>query len=196
MIYDKINPMKKIFLVFGLFFIIGLLFPKNSIAGCNMPSLTAGCPSTGNTVNCLNSGRLYCCDTSNSCTQLQSGQITPTINNAGPGSAAGADPTDGCTNGINTAIGCIPVLNNDNGTEFAGFVLRWAIGVGSGIAFLLIVYASFMTMTSQGDPNRLKAGSELMTSAISGLLLLIFSIFVLKFIGIDILGLGAWGFGK
>lgn len=97
---------------------------------------------------------------------------------------------------IDTAIGCVPVLGNDNGTGFAGFVLKWGIGVGSGIAFLLIVYASFMIMTSQGDPNRLKAGQELLTSAISGLLLLIFSIFVLKFIGLDILGLGTWGFGK
>lgn len=97
---------------------------------------------------------------------------------------------------IDTAIGCVPVLEDDNGTAFAGFVLGWGIGVGSGIAFLLIVYASFMIMTSQGDPNRLKAGQELLTSAISGLVLLIFSIFVLRFIGIDILGLDSWGFGQ
>jgi hypothetical protein len=97
---------------------------------------------------------------------------------------------------IDTAIGCVPVLGNDNGTAFAGFALKWGIGVGSGIAFLLIVYASFMIMTSQGDPNRLKAGQELLNSAISGLILLIFSIFVLKFIGIDILGLDNWGFGQ
>lgn len=100
-----------------------------------------------------------------------------------------------CGTGINTAIGCIPVLTNDNGTAFAGFVLRWAIGVGGGIAFLLIVYASFMIMTSQGDPTRLKAGQELLTSAISGLLLLIFSTFILDLIGIKILKLNVWNFG-
>lgn len=72
--------------------------------------------------------------------------------------------------------------------------MRWAVGIGGGIAFLLIVYAGFMIMTSAGNPERLKAGQELLTSALSGLILLIFSVFVLRFIGIDILGLGAFGF--
>lgn len=95
--------------------------------------------------------------------------------------------------GIQTAIGCIPVFNQ---TDFLSAILKWAVGIGGGIAFLLIVYAGFMIMTASGNPERLKAGQELLTSAISGLILLVFSIFILKFIGIDILGLGAFGFGK
>ena len=97
-------------------------------------------------------------------------------------------------NGIQTAIGCINVLGSQE--EFLGDILKWSVGVGGGIAFLLILYAGFMVMSSAGNPERLKAGQELLTSAISGLILLIFSIFILKFIGIDILGLGAFGFGK
>ena len=93
--------------------------------------------------------------------------------------------------GIDTAIGCIPVSDTN---ELMGWILGWAVGVGGGIAFLLIVYASFMVMTSQGVPDRLKAGQELLTSAISGLIMLIFSVFILKFIGIDILKLGSFGF--
>jgi hypothetical protein len=89
-------------------------------------------------------------------------------------------------NCIDTAIGCVPVSDT---TSFMGWILGWAVGVGGGIAFLLIVYASIMIMTSQGDPTRLKAGQELLTSAISGLIMLVFSVFILKFIGIDILGL-------
>jgi hypothetical protein len=79
--------------------------------------------------------------------------------------------------------------------QFLGDILKWAIGIGGGIAFLLIIYAGFMIMTSSGNPERLKAGQELLTSAVSGIILLIFSVFILKFIGIDILGLGAFGFG-
>jgi hypothetical protein len=94
---------------------------------------------------------------------------------------------------IDTAIGCIPIGDPN---AFLGFILKWAVGVGGGIAFLLVVYASFMIMTSSGDPERLKAGQELLTSALSGLILLIFSIFILRFIGIDILGLDRFGFGK
>lgn len=95
---------------------------------------------------------------------------------------------------IDTAIGCINVLGGQE--AFLGDLLRWAVGIGGGIAFLLIVYAGFMVMSSAGNPERLKAGQELLTSAISGLILLIFSIFILKFIGIDILGLDRFGFGK
>jgi hypothetical protein len=96
--------------------------------------------------------------------------------------------------GIQTAIGCIHVLGSTD--AFLSDLLKWAVGIGGGIAFLLILYAGFMIMTASGDPERLKAGQELLTSAISGLILLVFSIFILKFIGIDILGLDKFGFGK
>lgn len=98
--------------------------------------------------------------------------------------------------GINTAIGCLDVLSTGGPEKFLGQLLKWGVGVGGGVAFILIVYAGFMIMTAAGNPERLKAGQELMTSAISGLILLIFSIFVLRFIGIDILGLNQFGFGK
>jgi len=99
----------------------------------------------------------------------------------------------GDSTGINTAIGCIHVIGDKN----AGLndILKWAIGVGSGVAFLLMLYAGFMVMTASGNPERLKAGQELLTSAIAGLILLIFSVFILKFIGVDLLCLCKFGFG-
>ena len=87
-------------------------------------------------------------------------------------------------NGVDTAIGCIPI--NDQ-TELVGFFLRWAIGIGGGVAFLLLIFAGFQIVTSSGNPERLKAGQQLLISAISGLILLIFSVFILKTIGVDIL---------
>lgn len=90
---------------------------------------------------------------------------------------------------INTAIGCVPVLQDYSGKAFASFLLKWGIGVGSGVSFLLMLYAGFMIMTSQGNPERLKAGQELLTSAVSGIILLIFSIFILNFIGVSVLGI-------
>ena len=95
---------------------------------------------------------------------------------------------------LNTAIGCIPILTTKE--AFLSFVLKWAVGIGGGIAFLLIIYAGFMIMTSAGNPERLKAGQELLTSAISGLILLIFSVVILKIIGVDILGLNQFGFNQ
>lgn len=91
---------------------------------------------------------------------------------------------------LDTAIGCIPVKDT---TEFVGFILRWAIGIGGGIAFLLIIFAGFQIMTSAGNPERLQAGRELLTSAIAGLILLVFSVFILRIIGVDILNLPGFG---
>ena len=92
---------------------------------------------------------------------------------------------------LNTAIGCIPILTDEN--TLMAWILQWAIGIGGGVAFLLIVYAGFMIMTSQGNPDRLQAGKELLTSALAGIILLVFSIFLLKLIGVDILKLPGFG---
>ena len=88
--------------------------------------------------------------------------------------------------GINRAIGCVPT---ENIADFTQYVLSWAIGIAGGIAFLLIVFAGFQILTSTGNPERLKAGQELLTSAIMGLILIIFSVFILRFIGVDILNI-------
>jgi len=144
-------------------------------------------PSQCAAVRCNVGGTWHCCDTTSECTALNG---SPMQNNPGGSvynpNPSNSNPTCNGGSGIDTAIGCIPVEDTNS---FMGWILGWAIGVGGGIAFLLIVYASFMIMTSQGDPTRLKAGQELLTSAISGLIMLIFSVFILKFIGIDILKL-------
>lgn len=88
--------------------------------------------------------------------------------------------------GVRTAIGCIPVNSSD---DLIGFFLRWGLGIIGGIAFLLILYAGFQIMTSRGDPKKLQAGQELLTSAIAGVIMLIFSVFILRVIGVDILGI-------
>lgn len=96
--------------------------------------------------------------------------------------------SSGCNDStkINTAIGCIPIGNPG---ETITFFLRWAIGISGGIAFLLIVWAAIQMMTAQGDPQKLQAGREVLTAAISGLIFIIFSVFLLNLIGVKILQL-------
>lgn len=84
-----------------------------------------------------------------------------------------------------TAFGCI---KTDPGA-FVGEILRIGIGIGGGIAFLLILFGGFQILTSAGNPEQLAAGRELVTSAIMGLLLIIFSVFLLRLIGFNILGI-------
>lgn len=102
----------------------------------------------------------------------------------------GADPF--CSDGtaINTAIGCI------NATDANGFVtelFKLGIGVAGGIAMLLILFGGFQILTSAGNPERLNAGKELIGSAIAGLLMILFSTFLLKIIGVDILCIPGFG---
>ncbi len=89
-----------------------------------------------------------------------------------------------CGTAIDTALGCIPVDSTD---RFVGWFLGWAIGVAGGIALLLIVVAGFNIMTASGDPQKLNGGRELLTAAVSGLILIIFSVFLLRLIGVNIL---------
>ena len=98
-------------------------------------------------------------------------------------------PSGGGT-GIDTAIGCIPITDSSGKADqnlLVSFLLAWGIGIGGGIALLLIIYASIIIITSAGNPERLRAGKELLTAAIAGLLMLIFSVFLLRIIGVDIL---------
>lgn len=166
---------KKILLSIIASIVIFSFFPKVAFARCKKTD-------TCTTFACTADNKTYCCDTSEECTNIEENFI--------------ANPTVRCDDntGVETAIGCIHVLSTPE--IFLGEILGWATGIGGGIAFLLILYAGFMIMTASGNPERLKAGQELLTSALSGLILLVLSIFILKFIGIDILGLDKFGFGK
>lgn len=84
--------------------------------------------------------------------------------------------------GIYTAIGCIPY----EPVGLTRFFLGWALGIGGGLALLMIGWAAIIIMTSSGDPKKVQGGKELLTAAISGLLLIIFSTFILRFFGVTL----------
>lgn len=84
-----------------------------------------------------------------------------------------------------TALGCIP----SQPADFIKTLIRIGFGIGGGIAFLFMVVGVIKILTSQGNPETLNDGRGMITSAIAGLLLIIFSVIVLKIIGVDILEL-------
>lgn len=181
---------KILVLLIPLIFLLGIfIFPQNAEAACTPRNMSPGMTCNTSQYNCVvgggfgGIGTAYCCGQSTDCAALQNGTITSSNN---------TDPSLGCNNPgeVNTAIGCIPFQNKD---VFVGYILKWALGIGGGIAFLLIVYSAFLIMTSTGDPERLKGGKDLMTSAISGLVLLILSVFVLQLIGVKILVIPGFG---
>ena len=102
--------------------------------------------------------------------------------------AGGNSGCSGCMNngkGVWTAFGCITT----DASSFVGEILRIGIGIGGGVAFLLILFGGFQILTSAGNPEQLTAGRELVSSAIAGLLVIILSIFLLRLVGVNILGI-------
>lgn len=85
-----------------------------------------------------------------------------------------------------TAIGCIPT---DFSLILKDYVFVNGLGIAGGIAFLYFLYGVFLIMTSSGVAEKITEGREIIISALSGLLLIIFSIFLLRVIGVDILRL-------
>lgn len=92
----------------------------------------------------------------------------------------GADSSDPQ---INTALGCVPVKIDD----FVLWLLPKLFGVAGGVAFLLMVYGFFVVGTSGGNPKKVAGGQETITSAVTGLLLSVFALFILRLIAVDIL---------
>ena len=84
---------------------------------------------------------------------------------------------------VNTAFGCIPVQMD----KFVAWLLPYLFGLGGGISFLLMVYGFILMTTSQGDPKAVQGAKETVTSAIIGLLICIFAIFLLRLVTVDIL---------
>lgn len=83
-----------------------------------------------------------------------------------------------------TGIGCVP-LNLQS--FISNFLLSIGIGFAGIIALLCIIYSAFIMQTSSGNPERIKKAQENLTSCILGLMLIIFAVFILRLIGVDIL---------
>lgn len=101
---------------------------------------------------------------------------------------------DSCTNddnnpGIYTAIGCIHTKPD----VFVKDFMTFAIGIAGGLAFLIMLSGAFQMLTSAGNPDSLKAGQDRLTSAVIGLLFVIFAVLLLQIIGVDILHLPELG---
>ncbi len=110
--------------------------------------------------------------------------ITPHCTDPSKCTLAGAKPcgTDEDP-AIATAIGCI----HTNPISFIKDLLTFLVAISGGFAFLLMLVGAFQMISSAGNPERLEGGRDRFTSAIIGLLFVIFATLLLKIIGVDIL---------
>ena len=102
--------------------------------------------------------------------------------------APGALKNGSCT-AVDTAIGTI----STSPTGVVGSIMTILLSLSGGIAILLIIAAGYQMVTSQGNPEKVKEARERLTSAIVGLLFIIFSVAILQVIGVDILRIPGLG---
>jgi len=77
-------------------------------------------------------------------------------------------------------------------TDPAGFAqafLGIALGIAGGLAFILMVFGAYRLMFAGGNPDSIQSGRQIITAAVVGLIVIIFSVFILRLIGISILQL-------
>lgn len=92
--------------------------------------------------------------------------------------------------GVLTGLGCIPL---NLGNFITDYLFGMLLGLAGMVAIFCIIYSAFRIQTSQANPERLKKAQETLTSCIMGLLLVIFSVFILRLIGITILRIPGFG---
>ena len=84
---------------------------------------------------------------------------------------------------VYTALGCVPVKID----EFMTWLLPYVFGIAGGITFLLMAGGFIQMSASKGDPKAVQAAKETIGSALTGLLVCVFAIFILRLIAVDIL---------
>lgn len=161
--------------------------PTATIAPTPTPSCSHNgalcCGSAASGYTCING---YLTSFSGGICTCQSGALdTPTPTLLPPAAPAGVNQAfcGGVPVSVNTALGCVPV----DPAAFVVWILPFLFGISGGISFLLMVYGFFLVATSKGDPKAVAAGQETITSAIIGLLVSVFSLFILRLVAVNIL---------
>ncbi len=113
----------------------------------------------------------------------------------GTGETSGGD--SGGTGG-DSSIPCNPTCSiggvlefdtGDSGGSTVTTILTVSISIAAVVAFILAGFGAVRIVTSAGNPSGINAGREMIISAISGLLFIVFAVTILEIIGANILNL-------
>ncbi len=120
----------------------------------------------------------YCSwdNNSNGCVKI--GQSS--TNNSNSSNTSSGSSSNSC---VDTALGCVPYTIQG----FSTWLMNILFGIAGGISFLLMIYGFILVATSSGDDKKLQGAKETITSAVTGLLVSIFALFIFRLIAVDIL---------
>lgn len=103
----------------------------------------------------------------------------------------GSSPKEPCPNGIcDTAIGQIQAQDP---FQFITRIFSIVLSLAALAAVILIIYSGYKLLTSRGNKESIQGARETITSAIVGLLFIVFSLVILSVIAGDILKIPGFG---
>ncbi len=85
--------------------------------------------------------------------------------------------------------GVLEFDTGDSGGSTVTTILTVSISIAAVVAFILAGFGAVKIVTSAGNPSGINAGREMIISAISGLLFIVFAVTILEIIGANILNL-------
>jgi len=98
-----------------------------------------------------------------------------------------------------TMIGCIQsnIGFTDDGaaTSVVNLILSYIFKFAGGLAFLYLLYGSYIILTSRSEPEKLDYGKRIVWSAIVGLLFCLFAVFIVNLLATGILKLPGFSAG-
>ena len=83
-------------------------------------------------------------------------------------------PWDKCLEKDVATLNCIPIVFSN--------ILNWALAFAGVVALFLIIFSGIKFITSGGDPKQVEGARKTLTYAIIGLLIILFSFFILNLI--------------
>lgn len=111
-------------------------------------------------------------------TPAKPGATKPTGNATSNTGGGGFFPKSCGAGTLSTGLGCIPYTYE----TLVPALFRFLVGLSGGVAVVVMLFGVFQIMTAGDDPKKLQKGKELFTSAVVGLLFLIFSVSLLRII--------------
>lgn len=70
-------------------------------------------------------------------------------------------------------------------TEYVSKILKWLYPIIGGLALLMIIYAGYLYMTSQGNPDSVNRAKDIIIGVVTGIVLLFLIKVILNQIGIQ-----------
>ena len=175
-----------LFIVFN--FILTSLLPTNSASAATYWFIR----NVSGTISCISAtfgGDLPHYNSQTSCeTALAGGAGVGSGETGGDSSGAGGDSSIPC-NPTCSIGGVLEFDTGDSGGSTVTTILTVSISIAAVVAFILAGFGAVRIVTSAGNPSGINAGREMIISAISGLLFIVFAVTILEIIGANILNL-------